>query len=248
MARKTIRAMQTTPGGWTIIDAEAGVLSFSYMFAREGQANSFVARLPSGGLMIISPPRKIDDAALAELAAYGKVEAIVSNNGFHHLGIARWRELFPQARCFAAPGAAARIAKKSKDAGALEPLSALQPLLGPDVAVVEAPKSKAGETWAWAKIGGGHAWYASDILANMERLPSNFVVRLLFKLSNSAPGYKVFSLAARLILQDRKAAFSRLLDDVRKHPVKVMVPAHGGVLDHATVGTETEALISAALA
>lgn len=240
--------MQTTLGGWTLIDAEAGVLSFSYMFAKEGQANSFVARLPSGGLMIISPPRKIDDAALAELARYGKVEAIVSNNGFHYLGIARWRQLFPQARCFAAPGAAARIAKKSKDeVGPLEPLSALAALLGPDIAVVEAPKSKVGETWAWAKIGGGYAWYASDILANMPALPSNFVVRLLFKLSNSAPGYKVFSLAARLILQDRKRAFGQLLDDVRKHPVKVMVPGHGGVLDHAGLASETEGLVSAAL-
>ena len=39
------------------------------------------------------------------------VEAIVANNGYHHLGIARWRERCTNARCFAAPGAIERIRK-----------------------------------------------------------------------------------------------------------------------------------------
>lgn len=234
-----------TSKGWTLIDADAGVLSYSYKFAAEGQANSFTARLPSGGLLIISPPRQIDDAGLAELAEHGQVEAIVANNGYHHLGIGRWRAGFPKARCFAAPGAAARIAKKSKDAGPLEPLAALQPLLGHDLAVVEAPKSKCGETWAWAKIAGGHAWYASDILANMA-LPSNFLIRTLFKLSKSAPGYKVFNLATKLILADRKLALGQMLDEVRKHPPTVMVPAHGDLLEGASLAADTEALLVAA--
>jgi hypothetical protein len=239
--------MATTQAGWRIIDGDAAVLTLTYKFGGEGQANCFTAKLPSGGLMVISPPRNISAAELEALAAYGEVEVIVANNGYHHLGVGRWREQFPRARCFAAPGAAARIAKKSRDAGELEPLSALAPLLGDDVAVIEAPSSKCGETWAWAKIAGGYAWYASDVLANMEQLPSNFLFRMLFKLSKSAPGYKVFNLAVKFIISDKKLALGAMLDDVRRHPPTVMVPAHGTILTADSVAAETEQLLTAAI-
>jgi hypothetical protein len=239
--------MQTTKLGWTIIDDQAGVLSFSYRFGGEGQANCFTARLPSGGLMIISPPSKISDEAIEELAPFGEVEAIIANNGFHHLGIGLWRERFPNAKCYAAPGAIERITKKSKNAGELRPLADLKPALGNDVAVIEAPTSKGGETWAWAKIAGGYAWYASDVLANMPRLPSNFLFRFMFKATKSGPGYRVFSLALKFLVKDKRAALGLMLDDVRKHPVTVMVPAHGGILSGATVLADTEALLEAAM-
>jgi hypothetical protein len=239
--------MQTTTHGWRIIDGDAGVLSFSYSFGGEGQANCFTAKLPGGGLMVISPPSKISDAAIEDLAAYGKVTAIVANNGYHHLGIGPWRERFPEARCFAAPGAIDRIAKKSKNAGELEPLSALEGLLGSDIAVIETASSKCGETWARAKIADGHAWYASDLLVNMDRLPANFIVRTLFKLTKSAPGYRVFGLAVKFIIKDKRATFAALILDLRKHPPTVMVPAHGNILSQTSLATETEQLITAAM-
>jgi hypothetical protein len=239
--------MQTTKNGWRIIDGDAGVLTYSYGFGGEGQANCFTAKLPGGGLMVISPPSRVSTEVMQDLAAYGEVVALVANNGYHHLGLAAWRKQFPKARCFAADGAAARIAKKSKDAGELEPLSALHGLLGSDVGVVEAPSSKVGETWAWAKIAGGHAWYASDVLINLERLPKSFIVRTLFKLSKSAPGYRVFNLAVRFIMKDRRASLGAMLEDVRKHPPTVMVPAHGSIVTQGSVATETEQLLGAAI-
>lgn len=42
--------MKTTPHGWTILDAEAAVLSFSYNFSKTGQSNCITAKLPSGDL------------------------------------------------------------------------------------------------------------------------------------------------------------------------------------------------------
>ena len=174
--------------------------------------------------------------------------ALVANNGYHHLGIAGWRALVPEARCFAAAGAAARIAKKSPEAGVLEPLEALAPLLAEGVAVVETPSSRCGETWARAKIAGGHAWYGSDLLANIPVLPPQLVMRLLFKWTGSGPGYRLFNLAHKLLLKDRKATLRALLEDVRKHPPRVMVPAHGGILSSAEVAAETERLLADAVA
>jgi hypothetical protein len=240
--------MQTTPQGWTVIDADAGVLTRSYSYAKEGRSNCLTAKLPSGGLMILSAPSRIDPAAVDELAEYGPVEAIVANNGFHYLGLARWHELFPQARCFAAQGAIDRIQAKSKrPVPTIEPLSALGPLLGPDVAVIETASSKCGETWARVKIAGGYAWFASDILINMDSLPAGFVVRTLFRLTKSAPGYRVFGLAAKFILKDRRASLAGMLADVKAHPPTVMVPAHGELVTRESCASETAALLEAAL-
>lgn len=239
--------MKTTPHGWSILDAEAAVLSFSYNFSKTGQSNCITAKLPSGGLVIISPPSQISDEAIADLAAYGPVEAIVANNGFHYLGIATWRKKFPQARCFAAEGASKRIAKRSKDTGPLESLATLTPLLGNNIAIVEAPTTKCGETWARAKIENGYAWYASDILANIPTLPPNFIIRALFKYTKSAPGYRIFNLAVSFIIKDKKKALKELLNDLKKHPPTIMVPAHGDVLTHGTLAAETIKMVEDAL-
>lgn len=242
-----MRRMKTTEHGWTIIDADAGVLSYTYKFSGGATSNCFTARLASGGLLVVSPPTKVSREVVDDLAPYGAVEAIVANNGFHHLGIARWRELFPKARCFAADGAKTRIAKRSKDAGELEPLRALEPLLAEGVAVVETASSKCGESWARAKIEGGYAWYGSDLVANMPSLPPNFVIRQLFKWTKSAPGYRLFNLAHKLVLKDRKATLRAMLEDVRAHPPRVMVPAHGKILSSGSVAADTEQLLVAAL-
>lgn len=239
--------MKTTEHGWTIIDADAGVLTYTYEFSAGGTSNCFTARLASGGLMVISPPSRIDRAVADDLAPFGPVEALVANNGFHYLGIGRWRELFPKARCFAAPGAGARIAKRSSDAGTLEPLDALTPLLAEGVAVVETPSSKCGETWARAKIEGGHAWYGSDLFANMAALPPSFFIGKLFKWTKSAPGYTLFNLAHKIILKDRKASLRAVLEDVRTHPPTVMVPSHGEIASAPSVARDTEALLVAAV-
>ncbi|PRP95229.1 hypothetical protein [Enhygromyxa salina] len=237
--------MQTTPHGWKIIDADRGVLVLTYEFGAGATSNCFVAKLASGGLLVISPPPRVSAEQLEDLASFGEVEAIATNNGHHHMGLGRWRELFPQARFFAAPGAAERIAKKSKNAGELEPLSALQPLLGDDLALIESPASKCGETWARVKVDGGYVWYASDILANIGDLPAKFLIRMAFTLTKSAPGYRVFHLAHMVIAKDKRAVLRAMLDDIRKHPPTVMVPAHGEILDAPSTAHDTEQLLVA---
>ncbi len=235
--------MQTTEHGWKILDAATAVLSYTYEFTPGASSNAFTARLASGGLMVLSPPVKVTREVADDLAPYGEVEAIVANNGFHHLGIAAWREFFPKARCFAAPGAITRIAKKSRDAGELEPLSNLAPLLAEGVTVLEIPSSKCGETWARVEQEDGYIWYGSDIVANMELSPK-FLVRMIFKLTKSAPGYRLFNLAHKFTFKDRKAALIAVLEDVRKHPPRIMVPAHGALLTADSLAADTEQMLS----
>ena len=124
-------------------------------------------------------------------------------------------------------------------------MAALAELTGPDLGFRDVPDTKRGESWCWAKTEGGHAWYASDVLANMPKAPP-FPISLLFKWTKSAPGYRVFGLALKLIVKDPKATLRLLAQDLEAHPVSTMVPAHGDVLDHAALAADTRALVTGA--
>jgi hypothetical protein len=67
------------------------------------------------------------------------------------------------------------------------------------------------------------------------------------KLTKSAPGYRVFNLAVSFIIKDKRATLGALLEDVRKHPPTVMVPAHGTILNQSSLASETEQMLAAAL-
>ncbi|MEZ4453031.1 MAG: hypothetical protein R3B09_26460 [Nannocystaceae bacterium] len=232
--------------GWTIIDRSAGVLTHEYAFAPKAHANAFTARLADGRLFVVSPPRGMSDEGHAALAEFGEVGAVVANNGFHHLGLRPWRDRYPGARFFAPTDAIPRIRKRNLDAPELEPLRALVPLLGPGAGVHEVADTKCGEMWCWADVAGGSAWYLSDILANMPGLPGNFALKWLFKLTGSAPGYRVFNLALKFTVKDKRAVLRALAAAMKERPPTVVVPAHGPVLRGDGLAAETQELLAAA--
>jgi hypothetical protein len=240
--------MNKTASGWTILDKDAGVLTYEYAFNEGGStANCFVARMGNGQLLVVSPAYRLSDAAFEELAAFGEVGAVVANNGFHHLGLAQWRTRFPAARFFASPESVARIKKKNKDVPELEPLEGLAPLLGADVALTQAPATKCGESWVSAKIAGGTAWYVSDILVNLEKVNGPLPMRLMFKWTDSGPGFKVFNLTMKFTVKDKKQVLAKLAEDLKAKPPTVMVPAHGALLHHAGLADEAQRLIATKL-
>lgn len=78
------------------------------MMGIEMGARSTIAKLPDGGLVVISPGPFRDEHvdAIREL---GEVRALVAPNKFHHLFLGRAAKTFPQARIFLAPGLRERI-------------------------------------------------------------------------------------------------------------------------------------------
>ncbi len=240
--------METTPNGWTIVDRDAAVLFQEYQFNDAGgRATTFVTRLKDGKLLAISPAVGLPEGAFSELAEFGEVGAIVAPNGFHHLGQQEWRERFPSARNFAAPEAAARIAKKGAAGLTFEPMSALAELLPDDVGVTEAPATKVGETWAWAKTADGYAWFASDLICNWQKFPGNAFLNFMWKLSKSGPGYKLFHFAMMVIVKDKKRLLAKFHEDLKAHPPTLVVPAHGPHAHHDGIGQETIQMVAAAL-
>jgi hypothetical protein len=203
--------MNKTPGGWTVIDPKACVLTYEYAFNNQGStSNCFVARMGNGQLLVISPAYRMTEAA------FNEVGAVVANNGFHHLGLVEWRQRYPKARFFASPLAVARIQKKNREAPVLEPLDGLTALLGDDVTFTDAPATKCGESWATAKIDGGTAWFVSDLLINLPKVSGPLPMRLLFKWTDSGPGFKVFNLTMKFTVKDKKQVLALLAEAMKQ--------------------------------
>lgn len=60
-------------------------------------------RLEDDGLLVHSPP-KLTPELKAEVDALGPVQVCVAPNKYHHLFVRQWKEAYPEARIYAAPG------------------------------------------------------------------------------------------------------------------------------------------------
>jgi hypothetical protein len=235
--------METTAKGWNVLDRDSALLSREYSFG-PGVATTFVFRGAGDGLIVISPCNGVDAAALDELADFGKVVALVANNGYHWLGQELWRKHFPAARSFAPSQGISRIAKKLPELGAFEPLEALAPLLGDRASVVDAPGLKVGNAFATVRAKSGTYWYPSDLLANIPALPSGFVFRTLMSMTNSAPGYRLFRPAVWLQVKDKPKLRSWIDEELTKSAPVTVVPAHGGPMSSPDLVAMTRTLFA----
>lgn len=226
---------------WTVLDADAGVLSLPYEFGG-GIATTFVFRGKDDALVVMSPGCGLDGSTLDELKNYGRVAALVAINGFHHLGQSAWQRHFPDAKCFAPASAIARVSKKVPGLS-FEPLDAAVPLLGERARLVE-PDGLPGNAFAFVHTATGTYWFACDLLANLPELPTNIVFKMLMSMTGSAPGYKLFRPSVWLQVKNKKALADwfdkRLADD----PPAVVVPAHGPPVRRSDLIAETRAQIA----
>lgn len=233
--------------GWVKLADKPLVFARSYSFGK-ATANALVVALPNDKLLIVSPPTRASAEELRELESHGEVIALLANNGLHHLGLAPCRAVFPNAISYAAPLAAQRIRKKGKEPGQLLSPDQLKPLLGDQVTVLQVPDGKIGDLMVRVRTDKGVLLYAGDLIANMPSLPPALVPRLLFKLTNSAPGLKLFNFYIKLFIKNRKAALAFLLKEIEANPPTILVPAHGDVLARDDLPSDLRTLLSPALA
>jgi hypothetical protein len=237
--------MPITIPGWVTLSEQPAVLVHEYGFGA-GRANALAVLLPERKWLIMSPPPKLSASEAQAFSEHGTVVALVENNGTHHMGLGPCRKLFPSAITYAEPQAAARIRTKNRDAGQLEPIASLRPLLGSAVTIVAIDGCKVGDVVVRVATEKGVIFYASDFLANISRLPKNPIFRLLFKLSGSGPGLRVFRIFFMFFVADRKAAIGSLIRELEAHPPATLVPAHGDVVQRPDLGPLLVGMLRAA--
>lgn len=227
--------------GWTLLDRDAGILCRQYKFGG-GLATTLAFRGRGDELIVVSPASRVDAAALDELKDHGRVTALVANNNFHWLGQATWRKHFPDAKSYAPARAIPRLTKKAAGIP-FEPLDELLPRLGDAAKLVE-PTGFAGNAFAFVRAKSGTYWYASDLLANIPELPTNFIFRTLMSMTDSAPGYKVFRPAVWLQVKDKKGLLAWFEKELADTPPTTMIPAHGGPVRMPNLVEATRALLA----
>jgi hypothetical protein len=231
--------------GWTTLSESPLVLVKEYGFG-PGMANALAVLLPDRKWAIMSPPPGLSPAEVEGFRARGSVAALIENNGAHHLGLGPCRALFPEAVTYAAPRAAERIRKKGKDFGQLSSIESLRPLLGDKVSVIEVSGDKIGDVIMRVQSERGGILYLSDFIANIQKLPKNLLFRLMFKLTDSGPGLKVFGMFFKFFVSDKKAACDFLIRELEQNAPNIIVPAHGDVVERSDIGPTLVGMLQAA--
>ena len=215
---------------WKVFDAAAPILTYDYSFG-PGIARALAVGC-SSGLVVVSPPCRVEPGVLDELAQRAPVCALVASNAYHHLGLPQWKARFPDAAIFAPAQAITRVEKHTK-LGGIRPLADAASLTGPRLELVDMPHYKTGEVLVRIATDRGAVWYVTDIIMNLPVLPKNPIVKGMFWASGSAPGLKFNNVAPLFMMKDKQAVRRWFADEFRKAQPKWLITAHGDDVDFA---------------
>lgn len=231
---------------WQPVPGIEGAWTHRYDF-RGNAITTLGLDLGGGNLAVFSPGIGVPEAAYAELEGHGKVAALVSPGAFHHMGLPSWHQRFPQARLFATGSGVTHIAKQHKGLPPMEALDGLR-ALGRGTLTLEETPGKHQDLLAFYASGGKSLLFVNELLANMEKLPSNVLFALLFRLFKAGPGLAFNGLAAKLLGADKRKAATAMAAAVRQHGADVFVPCHGAILAGPSVQAQVLAVLDAAAA
>lgn len=220
--------METTAQDWKVFDPATPIVTYTYSFG-PGLVNALAVG-GAGGLIVVSPPCRVAAKAFEALQRHGPVRALVASNAFHHMGIPEWKQRFPDAAVFAPAQAIARVERQTSLQG-IRPLADAAAIAGPRVELIDMPHYRTGEVLVRIRTDRGLVWYVTDVIMNMPVLPAHPIVKLVFKLSGSAPGLKYNNIAPLFMVKDKKALRQWFGDEYRKAPPRWLIAAHGDIAD-----------------
>jgi hypothetical protein len=187
-------------------------------------AHTTLIRLPSGGLLVVSPP-PVEAGGLETLEALGPVEEVLAPNSFHYLTVRDFLVRHPRATLRLAPGLPRRVPdlppgaelhgpKPASWRGVLEHV-----VLGPvggisEVALFHVPSA---------------TLLLTDVAFHGVRSESR-LERALWRLGGIPAGFGPSRSARWLLLRDRHAA-AAFLERVLAWPFRRVLVAHGDPLE-----------------
>ena len=232
---------------WKTIDPDRA-WSFDYAFDKKGEqfANSCAIKLREGELLVLSPALGVSEADFAEIEKHGRPVALVSTNGFHHLGLPEWNKRYPDAKLYASSAAAARISKKHASLPAFEPLSKLSAVCPDDVVIYDPPGMRIPDVMARFSTKNGWVWAFNDTVMNIPKLPSG-VFGTLMKWTDSGPGFKVTRMFTKVAVKDKKSFKSWWLSELEKAPPSKIFTSHGQPILDAATAAKLPAMVQTAL-
>src|SRR3954467_12503510 len=150
-------AMETAAHTWNVLDADTPILTYTYSFG-PGTANALAVRGAGDGLVVVSPPWRVNQSVFEHLRAYGPVRALVASNAFHYMGIPEWKRRYPDAAVFAPAQSLARVERQTKLPG-IRTLAEAASITGGQLELIDMPHYKTGEVMVRLTTPRGLVWY-----------------------------------------------------------------------------------------
>ena len=208
---------------WTIVEPSLPALTYTYVFG-PGIANALAIPV-EGGFAVVSPPCNAPDTMFTELEKHGPVRALIAPNAFHSLGLAPWKARYPDVPIFAPAQSIARLEKSTKLTG-IRPVADMQSMLGDGLEIIDMPYYRTGEVLVRWRIEGGYAWYVTDVIFNMPKVPPG-PFGLVMRWTRSAPGLRRNALAGLFMVKNKRSLYGWLAEQAEKTPPTLVVPCHG---------------------
>jgi glyoxylase-like metal-dependent hydrolase (beta-lactamase superfamily II) len=190
------------------------------------RTRSLAIELQPGRFVIYSPGAPTRDSFVAQFSGRGAPAFILVPNHYHHLGIRAWVQRFPEIQVVCSEAARPRLARLGFER--LRPLTQLEPLLPPGVSLLEPPGTRSGEVWIRIKTDQT-LWVVADAFFNYPRVSRRPAARLMQRLMNAAPGLRVSRLVKWVLVRDRSAYKTWVLERARVDRPTVLIPLHGGI-------------------
>lgn len=205
-----------------------GLWRSDYVTKTAIDAVSYVVALADGEIAVVSPPGSADDALFAFTDQFGKVTALVANNVGHDLGQELWQKRYPDSVTYAPEVAVAKIAKAKKALRPIQPLSALQNKLPPNVRFVDVAGTTSGMTVFSVDAGeGGRALFVDEIISNSPTLIGPLPFKFIFWLTGSGPGLARSKVWTALFAKDKAGVARTVLAEIDRLQPTVVLPGHG---------------------
>ncbi|MFO0588509.1 MAG: hypothetical protein U0441_13255 [Polyangiaceae bacterium] len=217
--------MASERGPWEIYDDSVPFAGALYGPQRVRMA---AIGIGDGGLLIVSPGTSMTEEGWSQLATLGTPRFLLAPNAYHNLGIAAWKQRFPEARAVAHPRSIQRVRKKVPGVE-FEDLSVLEAALPAGVRLLPPPQAKQGEVWVSVKTKDGVGWFVTDSIVNEERIPGGGV-GFVMKVLGFRPGLITNPFFKRLFLRDKPAYKAWVSAELDRDRPNLFVPSHGRVL------------------
>ncbi|MCJ8347582.1 hypothetical protein MJH12_18745 [bacterium] len=175
--------------------------------------------------IIISPGTNFASQEVQNLVKLYPIKAIIAPNSYHNMGVSLVQKQF-DVPCYAAECGLARLSKFP-----IKKLTNINQLkfLREDVQVFVPDGQKMGESWIALGQDTYRTLIVTDAFFNLKEVNKQFLMKILTKLADNAPGFKVSRLFVLIGVQDKKVYSKSVRDYFKKNLFQEMIVAHGEI-------------------
>ena len=225
---------------WQLIDESIGIWEATYK-CPPSISRTVAFRLKSGGYMLYSAGADLVPSAQQEFLGDSQVEVILVPNSYHHIGVAAWKEIYPNATVVASDVAIPRLNRLGYNN--VQPLSVIKDKLPQNLAIQEPPSTRNGEVWLVANTENGIIWVVCDAFFNYTKKSKGAVNRFIQIAMGTGPGLTVSRVVYWSQVRSHRRYRKWISSLLQRSTPTILIPSHGKILKDSRLSDKLRELI-----